>query len=257
MNEAEYRVSLDAFAGPLDLLLFLVRKEEVDIHDIPISRILEQYLGYLEIIQQLDLDEAGEFLVMASTLMVIKSRMLLPTEEVDLEEEIDPRYELVQQLLEYKKLKDSTELLAKRAERYGRMAPRPEAYRPRPLEAGERELEETSLFDLLAAFQKVMESIGEHAGRKSQRVRIDDLPVSHYVGKVRGALEREGSLLFTALLEGRRHRQEVIGMFLALLLLLKQEEIVCVQTGPEDIRIIHKGTRPDDIPEGEDFEEFA
>jgi len=95
----DYKVKLENFAGPLDLLLFLVRKEEIDIHDIPISKVLEQYLGYLEILKELDLDDAGEFLVMAATLMVIKSKMLLPQEKIDLDQEIDPRFELVQQLL--------------------------------------------------------------------------------------------------------------------------------------------------------------
>ena len=97
-STSEYKVDLDNFAGPMDLLLYLIRKEEVEIYEIPISSILEQYMQYLEMIQAVDLDEAGEFLVMASTLMVIKSKMLLPVEEVDLAEELDPRYELVQQL---------------------------------------------------------------------------------------------------------------------------------------------------------------
>jgi segregation and condensation protein A len=95
-SEQDYRVNLENFGGPLDLLLHLVRKEEVDIHDIPISKILDQYMKHLEAIHALDLDDAGDFLVMAATLMLIKSKMLLPTEDVDLEEEIDPRYELVQ-----------------------------------------------------------------------------------------------------------------------------------------------------------------
>jgi len=116
---ADYRVNLEIFAGPLDLLLYLVRKEEVDIYDIPIARITDQYLQYLEILKQLDIDLAGDFLVMAATLMEIKSAMLLPRsdpEQMEAEASGDPRAELIRQLLEYKKFKDAANLLDAAAE---------------------------------------------------------------------------------------------------------------------------------------------
>ena len=103
----DYNISIEIFEGPLDLLLYLIKKEEVDIHDIPIEKITVQYLEYLNLMKILDLNIAGDFIVMSSTLMLIKSRMLLPSaEQNDEEEEEDPRWDLVQQLVEYKKFKD-------------------------------------------------------------------------------------------------------------------------------------------------------
>ena len=124
---ADYRVNLDIFAGPLDLLLYLVRKEEVDIYDIPLAKITDQYLQYAEMLKQFDIDLAGDFLVMAATLMEIKSAMLLPRvepEDMAAEEAGDPRAELIRQLLEYKKFKDAANLLdaaaATQKQRHGR-----------------------------------------------------------------------------------------------------------------------------------------
>src|SRR5260221_2979383 len=111
-----YRVELDIFRGPLDLLLFLVKRHEVDILDIPIARIAEQYLHYLEVLRLIDVERAGEFLVLASTLMEIKSKMLLPRAETATDHEADPRQELVRQLLEYKQFKDAAVLLQERTE---------------------------------------------------------------------------------------------------------------------------------------------
>jgi len=111
---ADYRVNLDIFAGPLDLLLYLVRKDEVDIYDIQIARITDQYIRYIEMLKSLDIDLAGDFLVMAATLMQIKSAMLLPKaqpDDIDDEDLADPRAELIRQLLEYKKFKDAANLL--------------------------------------------------------------------------------------------------------------------------------------------------
>ncbi len=242
----EYRVTLEAFAGPLDLLLFLVKKEEVDIHDIPISRICEQYLKYLELIQDLDLDDAGEFLVMAATLMVIKSRMLLPAEDVDLGEEIDPRFELVSQLLEYKKLKDSSRVLQDRAERFAKMVGRPETARPEPIRIEDRSIDEVSLFDLLEAFARILESLGPDALRRERRVRIDDKPVRAYVQDLRTRLATDRSVLFSELLSTEKSRPVLIGYFLALLLLLKQEIVSVAQDGEYgDIRVLYKGESSD------------
>ncbi|GAI30682.1 unnamed protein product, partial [marine sediment metagenome] len=125
---ADYRVNLDIFAGPLDLLLYLVRKEEVDIYDIPIAKITDQYIRYIEMLKSLDIDLAGDFLVMASTLMQIKSAMLLPKAEPDqlqADDFTDPRAELIRQLLEYKKFKDAANLLSTAADEQKLRFPRP------------------------------------------------------------------------------------------------------------------------------------
>jgi segregation and condensation protein A len=252
----EYRVSLESFGGPLDLLLFLVKKEEVDIHDIPISKILSQYLEYIRLFEVLDLDEAGEFLVMASTLMLIKSRLLLPTEDVDLEEEIDQRQELVKQLLEYKEIKDSSELLEQQRRRSSLMVGRPESSRPVKIAPEERELEETSLWDLLSAFNKMLESVGPDMGKKTRRIVVDDRPVSAFASEMCATLRNERSVLFSELLGGASTRQEVIGLFLALLLLLKSELVVFAQGSAEDIRIIFCGDTVDEPLDEEEMNEF-
>ena len=116
---ADYHVNLDIFAGPLDLLLYLIRKDEVDIYDIPLARITNQYIRYIEMLKSLDIDLAGDFLVMAATLMQIKSAMLLPKADIDqddAEDSLDPRAELIRQLLEYKKFKDAANILSGAAE---------------------------------------------------------------------------------------------------------------------------------------------
>ena len=121
--EADYKVKLEVFEGPLDLLLYLIKKEEVDIYDIPIERITNQYMEYLTLMQMLNLEVAGEFLVMAATLMYIKSRMLLPVDQqvtdAEAEEGEDPRWELIRQLVEYKKFKDAAAQLSKREDGTG------------------------------------------------------------------------------------------------------------------------------------------
>ena len=126
--EADYKVKLEVFEGPLDLLLYLIKKEEVDIYDIPIERITNQYMEYLSLMQLLNLEVAGEFLVMAATLMYIKSRSLLPVDQQitdsEAEEGEDPRWELIRQLVEYKKFKDAAAQLSKREEEQANIFPR-------------------------------------------------------------------------------------------------------------------------------------
>jgi len=151
---ADYRVNLDIFAGPLDLLLYLVRKEEVDIYDIPIAKITDQYIGYIEMLKQLDIDLAGDFLVMAATLMQIKSAMLLPKAEPDQfqgDDLADPRAELIRQLLEYKKFKDAANLLNAAADEQKERFPRPSTIIERLMPDAEPaiDIEQVSVWDLL------------------------------------------------------------------------------------------------------------
>ena len=237
----EYRVSLENFAGPLDLLLFLVKKEELDIHDIPIARVLDQYLEYLKLIDDLDLDDAGEFLVLATTLMVIKSRMLLPAEQVDFEQEIDPRFELVHQLIEYKKIKDRSSALESRAGSFSQMVGRPETARVEGPVEKDKSMDEVGIFDLLQAFGKLMEATGG-ATAKVRTIKVDDTPVRIFAQRLGERLKGAGSMLFSELFAGPAPRQEKIGWFLALLLLLKQQMVDCSQDGYHgDIRITFRG----------------
>jgi segregation and condensation protein A len=175
---------------------------------------------------------------------------------VDLAEEIDPRYELVQQLLEYKRLKDSTRVLEDRAEGFARTVGRPETARPEPMRVEDRSIEEVGIFDLLSAFQRILDSLGPETSRSERHVRIDDKPVRVYAQELRERLSDKGSMLFSEIVGGRPTRQETIGWFLALLLLLKKE-LVTVAQGDQfgDIRIGFRSDTeaPTDLELEDDF----
>ena len=218
----EYRVQLDIFSGPLDLLLFLLKRDELDIQDIPLVRITDQYLDYVRLLEQVDPNTAGDFLVMASTLIEMKSRALLPTPPLDGEnEEEDARIALVRQLLEYKRFKDAARALGsaadERAKRYGR--------RPADLPPELRgvELEDVEVWDLLAAFGRMMTAIGRGPG--VHEVRYDDTPVEVYAEEISRALAERGVLTFQALFENRLSRAEIVGLFLALLELIRKRRV--------------------------------
>lgn len=226
----EYRVQLDVYNGPLDLLLYLIRKNEVDIYDIPIARITEQYLQYLELLRALDVNLAGEFLVMAATLMEIKSRMLLPhPPPVEEAEEEDPRMELVRELLEYKKFRDAAEELRERAARQQLKFPRLARPEVPVEEEPAKPLQEVELWDIFAAFRKLMK---ETLGRLPRTITYDDIPVAEFMDRVVSRLRRVSSLRFWDLFEGRRDRMYIVGMFLALLELIRQRVVRAYQEEP-------------------------
>jgi segregation and condensation protein A len=220
---ADYRVNLDIFAGPLDLLLYLVRKEEVDIYDIPIARITEQYLHYLEVLKQLDIDLAGDFLVMAATLMEIKSAMLLPrteSEQVMQEEAGDPRAELIRQLLEYKKFKDAANLLDAAAEQHQERAGRPTSLidRLEPDAEPQIDMDQVSIWDLLEAFDALCKATGTSTYNGHIR---DDTPIDLYQIEVLHRLQTEGSLTFERVFDGKPNRLVMVGVFLGILELIR------------------------------------
>lgn len=217
----DYRVQLDVFSGPLDLLLYLVRRDEVDIQDIQIARLTEQYLEYMRLLEQVDPNMAGDFLVMASTLLELKSRALLPSPPAEpLEEEDDPRGMLVRQLLEYKRVKDAARALADAADERRKRFPR------RPADMAEHagvEMEEAEVWDLLAAFGRVMTAVG--AGPSVHEVRFDETPIEEYEGYIIELVARGTPLRFQSLFYDKRNRAEIIGMFLALLELVRNRKL--------------------------------
>ncbi len=222
---ADYRVNLDIFAGPLDLLLYLVRKEEVDIYDIPLAKITDQYLRYVELLKQFDIDLAGDFLVMAATLMEIKSAMLLPKAEpeaVMAEESGDPRSELIRQLLEYKKFKDAANLLdaagERQKERFGR--PTNLIERLTPDAEPEIDMDQVSIWDLLEAFDTVCKAIGTAAYTGHIK---DDTPIDLYQIEILHRLQSEGPMTFERIFESRPNRLVMVGLFLALLELIRDK----------------------------------
>ncbi len=226
---ADYRVNLDIFAGPLDLLLYLVRKEEVDIYDISIAKITGQYIHYIEMLKILDIDLAGDFLVMAATLMQIKSAMLLPKADpesglVGEEDLADPRTELIRQLLEYKKFKDAANLLNAAAdeqkERFGRPATIVEQLKP--IAEPEIDIEQVSIWNLLEAFDSICKATGTIGD--ISRIK-DDTPIDLYQIEILHRLQTEGPMTFERLFESRTNRLVMIGLFLALLELIREKLI--------------------------------
>lgn len=219
----DYRVNLDIFAGPLDLLLYLVRKEEVDIYDIPIARITDQYINYIEMLKSLDIDLAAEFMVMAATLMEIKSAMLLPKaepEQVGSADFSDPRAELVRQLLEYKKFKDAANLLDAAADRQQERFARPDSLISQlsPDTEVEIDIEQVSVWDLLEAFDSVCRATGANVDIRHIK---DDTPIDLYQIEILQRLQTEGPMPFDRLFESRRGRMIMLGLFLALLELVR------------------------------------
>lgn len=225
----DYRVNLEFYNGPMDLLLYLIRRDELDIYDIPISRITEQYLQYVEMIHEMDPNLAGEFLVLAATLMEIKTRMLLPSPPPEEAAEqgltIDPRTELVRQLLEYKAFKDAAGDLAAAAQtRSQKFARRPFLPEKDPTEL---DMEDVQVWDLLDAFSKLMTSIGKRPGQ--HEVIYDDTPVELHATDILDRLQREGPLTFAKVFEGRNSRGEIVGLFIALLELVRQKKVFAGQ----------------------------
>ena len=222
---ADYRVNLEIFAGPLDLLLYLVRKEEVDIYDIPIAKITDQYIRYIELLKSLDIDLAGDFLVMAATLMQIKSAMLLPKAEPDQFQDddlSDPRRELIRQLLEYKKFKDAANLLNAAADEQKERFPRPGTIveQLKPDAEPEIDIEQVSIWDLLEAFDTICRATGTISDISSIK---DDTPIDLYQIEILHRLQTEGPMTFERIFESKTNRVVMIGLFLALLELIREK----------------------------------
>lgn len=222
-------VKLEKFEGPLDLLLHLIRRDEIDIYDIPIAHITQQFLHYLEMMRLLDLEISGEFLVMAATLMRIKARMLLPVPEPGEEEEADPREELVQRLLEYRQYKEAAETLRDKEERRRLLFAR--GMVPDEEDAGPLPLAPANLFALLDALDRVLARLPE---RNRMDLAGEQFDIEDRMALLLGRARRAGRLSFTLLLEECKSRLEVIVTFLALLELLKLSRLVVEQSGPFD-----------------------
>jgi segregation and condensation protein A len=225
----DYKVELETFRGPLDLLLFLVKRNEVDLCDIPIARILEQFLTHLEAIQIIDVEGAGEFLVMAATLMEIKSKMLLPRGADEHEEEDDPRLELVKQLIEYKKYKEAASLLEEQARRQmARLARVPGDAPARP-DLAQQPLRKVELWDLVSAFGRLMR---ETAALQPRPIVMDETPIHVHMERIVERLREHGRLSFRELFTPPLERGRLLGLFLAILELIKACRIEAEQPEP-------------------------
>ena len=250
----DYKVSLDVFEGPLDLLLYLIRREELDIYDIPIEHITAEYMAFIEDARRLNLDIAGEFIVMAATLMVIKSRMLLPVDRRNVSEDndeewVDPRLDLVRQLIEYKKFKDAAlrlermEALKANSFDYGGGRPKFE----KTAADARGAIANLDLYDLLTAFQEVLARATEMPQEELKGIRFSVPDKMDYV------LERtrkEGQVSFLSLFDPEHApKGEIIVTFLALLELLRQHRVIVYQNAAfHEITILPSKEEPDDKP---------
>jgi segregation and condensation protein A len=235
MESPAYRVELDVFSGPLDLLLYLVRRSEVDVVDLPIARITVQFQEMLNVLEFIDLDLAGDFVVMASTLVEIKSRLVLPRAEEEPIDETpldgdDPRSELIQRLLQYKKFKDAAAALDERAAEWQERYPRLSDDRPTSGKdpAADR-IKEVELWDLVSALGRV---IRHKQVEEETSIKYDETPVAVYVEQIGERVRREGEVRFSALFEGENLRSRIVGLFLAILELLRHHHFRAEQ--PED-----------------------
>jgi segregation and condensation protein A len=240
-----YRVKLEIFEGPLDLLLYLIKKDEIDIYDIPIARITEQYLAYLELMQELDISVAGDFLVMASTLIYIKSKMLLPPDpKVDGEEDLsdDPRAELVERLLEYQKFKSAAQML------YSRGEIESACYTRGPLETDSSNPEvSTTLFDLLRVFREVLKRA---EAQIEMEIARDEMTIAEKLAQIHAMLEESERINVRELFEMSRSKRELIITFLALLELVKEWKIYLIQDEPfGDIFARRRADAPQEVVE--------
>jgi segregation and condensation protein A len=230
MATNDYKVELEVFEGPLDLLLYLIKKDEVDIYDIPIEIITAQYMEYLNLMRLLDLNIAGEFIVMAATLMLIKSRMLLPVEErpeMEEEEEDDPRWELVRQLVEYKKFKDAAARLQDNELHQEDIFGIGGQVLSLATDESSVVLQDVSIFDLIAAFDEVIKNavsneIGEIIG--------DSITVADKIDHILNVVKENESVTFTSLFQGEVTRNGIICTFLALLELTRLRQLNIAQS---------------------------
>jgi segregation and condensation protein A len=219
-----YRVELDFFKGPVDLLLYLVRRDELDVRELAIGPLTKQFLKFIDVLEFLDLDMVGEFVVMASTLAEIKSRLILPDPEGEaLPEEVladnDPRSDLIKQLLEYRKYKQAASVLEEHAAEWQERYPRLSNDRPQVGKEPAADLiKEVELWDLVSALARVIEKkvIDEESS-----IRDDDTPISVYVDRIGTQVRSEKRVAFTSLFDEANQRSRIIGIFLAILELLR------------------------------------
>ena len=223
----DFRVQLDTFRGPLDLLLFLVRKHEVDICDIPIAQITAQYLSHLEILQQLNVNDVGDFLELASTLVEIKSQLVLPRGGEEVEVWDDPRNELVQRLLEYKKYKDAASMLDERSrdwqQHHARLA---SDLPPRDLDPAGQPIHEVELWDLVSAMGRIHR---ESQAVQPQAIVYDDTPIQVYMQRIHGKLTSDRRVAFSDMFQPGMHKSAIVGVFLAVLELVRHHSVVAEQ----------------------------
>jgi len=222
-----FHVALDIFRGPLDLLLYLVRKHELDIVDIPISLVTDQFLEHLAVLEKIDVDVVGDFIEMASTLIEIKSRMVLPQGD-EIEDAIeDPRQELVERLLAYKAYRDAASILDEQGHTWQQRYPRIANDLPtRRLNPTDQPIHEVELWDLVSVFGRVMR---EHQAVRPSNIVYDETPIESYMKRIHARVLAEGHAEFSKLFNPGAHKSTLVGVFLAVLELIRHHYVMAEQ----------------------------
>lgn len=235
-----YRIKLTDFEGPLDLLLFFIRRDELDIYDIPIAKITKDFLEYLQYLQELDLDIAGEFIVTAAELMQIKVQMLLPCPAGEGAEELDPRAELVRRLLEYKRYKEMAERLQAMSEEQAKIFYRSDfSYDPKMMEdAGDENLlRDVSLFDLIAAFKYVVDRMPRKHVHEINKLNVT---IEGQIEFILSYFKQRSETTFLQMVAAMGEKIRIVVTFIALLELIRQRQIGVRQVDPYGEMVIVK-----------------
>jgi segregation and condensation protein A len=219
----DFRINLDTFRGPLDLLLYLVRKDEVDLLDMPIAKVTEQYLEYLEVLEQLDVNSVADFLDLASTLIEIKSRQVLPHGGEEPEALDDPREDLVQRLLEYKQYKDAASMLEERGRDWQRHVSRLASdLPPREVAPADQPIHEVELWDLVSAMGRILR---ENKINRPTTIVFDETPIQVYMKRIHEKLASHERAAFSEMFNPGMHKSAMIGVFLAVLELVRHHSV--------------------------------
>ena len=229
-----YRVELDRFSGPMDLLLYLVRRNEVSATHLSLATLAHQYLEFLEVLELLDLDAIGDFIVLASTLLEIKSRNVLPQPEEVVEEatptDDDPRGELITRLLEYKRYRDAAVALELRATEWQQRFPRLADDHPHVVRDHAADpIREVELWDLVSALSRVLHKKG---GESTSAIRYDETPQGVYMDRIAARVRAQGLVTFSSFFEGTKRKEKIVGLFLAILELLRHHGFRAEQPEP-------------------------
>ncbi|QDV12579.1 Segregation and condensation protein A [Rosistilla oblonga] len=238
-----FRIDLPAYRGPLDLLLYLVRRSELDITTMSLANVVDQYLEYLEVLQDLDVNGVGDFIDLASTLVEFKSKAVLPQADDEQEEEVleDPQEELVERLLEYKRFRDASSILDEMGEQWQQRYPRiADDLPPRQIDPGDQPIADLELWDLVSAFGRIMR---ESSGPPPTQVVYDDTPIHVYMQRIHEQLLKVDEVRFSDLFDLGAHKSAMIGIFLAILELARHYGVSTRQeAGGIDI-VVTRGER--------------
>lgn len=235
-----YKIKLSDFEGPLDLLLFFIKRDELDVYDIPISRITKEFLEYLQYLQELDLEIAGEFIVMTAELMQIKAKMLLPPPDGMEEEEFDPRAELVKRLLEYKRYKEMAQIMEELHNEQHLMNYRG-GFSGDPREGEELDVDEllqdATLFDLITAFKKAVDKMPRKFTHEVIRLNVS---IDEQVDYLKSEFEKSSRISFLKIIQTMQEKIRIIVTFLAILELVKSQFMIIEQENNFDDIVLVK-----------------